>query len=55
MENHCPIKDLFGQYISLSSFFMAWRNGQLRHVPMYLEIRVEPSLESWIYINKELS
>jgi sugar phosphate isomerase/epimerase/predicted phosphodiesterase len=55
MENHCPIKDLFGQYISLSSFFMAWRNGQLRHVPMYLEIRVEPSLESWISINKELS
>ena len=55
MENHCPIKDLFGQYISLSSFFMAWRNGQLRHVPMYLEIRVEPSLESWISMNKELS
>ncbi len=55
MENHCPLKDLFGQYISLSSFFMAWRNGQLRHVPMYLEIRVEPSLESWITMNKELS
>ena len=55
MENHCPLKDLFGQYISLSSFFMAWRNGQLRHVPMYLEIRVEPSLESWITLNKHLS
>jgi hypothetical protein len=24
-------------------------------VAMYLEIRVEPSLESWISINKELS
>lgn len=54
-ENHCPLHELFGQYISLSSFFMAWKLGQLRHVPMYLEIRVEPSLESWITMNKELS
>ena len=54
-ENHCPLRELFGQYISLSSFFMAWKLGQLRHVPMFLEIRVEPSLESWICLNKYLS
>jgi len=39
LANHQPIESVFGPLISFSSFLWAWRNGQLRHAPMYLEIR----------------
>jgi|LSQX01.2.fsa_nt_gb Zn ribbon nucleic-acid-binding protein len=50
--NHSPLKELYGQYISLSSFLMAWRCGQLNHVPLYLEIRGESSIESLIELRR---
>jgi hypothetical protein len=46
MKNHFPMRDVFGPLISLSSFFWAWRKGQLRHVPMFLEVRDPPG--GWV-------
>ena len=39
MSNHAPIESVFGPTVSLSSFFWGWHTGQLRHAPMFLEIR----------------
>jgi predicted phosphodiesterase len=39
MENHRPLLGVFGPLISLGSFFWAWHNGQLRHAPLFLEVR----------------
>ena len=39
MRNHHPFDGVFGPLISLSSFFWAWRSGQLCHAPVLLEIR----------------
>lgn len=39
MTNHHPFTNPFGPLISLSSFLWAWDSGQLRHAPMFLEIR----------------
>ena len=55
MRNHCPFNSLYGQYISLSSFLMAWRNNQLRHVPLYLEIRDARPLDSLITLRQLLA
>lgn len=46
MQNHCRFDSLYGQFISLSSFLMAWRDNQLRHVPLFLEIRNDRPLHS---------
>ncbi len=54
-QGHCPLKKLFGHAISLSSFFIAWQQGQLAHVPMYLEIRTEPAIESYLTLRDILS
>ncbi|MDD4098237.1 MAG: TIM barrel protein [Lentisphaeria bacterium] len=54
-QNHCPIKELFGRTISLSSFFLAWRQGQLAHAPMFLEIRTEPAIDSFFALRGMLS
>ncbi len=37
--DHVPFEELFGELISLSSLFMAWRSGMVNHAPMYLELR----------------
>lgn len=39
LSNHMPILELYGPLISFSSLLLAWRNGILRHVPMFLEVR----------------
>lgn len=52
--NHYPLLDLFGGYMSLSSLFMSWRLGQFRHVPMFLEIRGEPSIGSYCALRDAL-
>jgi hypothetical protein len=39
MRNHHAFQGLHGPMCSLSSFLWAWETGQLRHAPMYLEIR----------------
>ncbi|HQC53865.1 MAG TPA: hypothetical protein PLE92_12065, partial [Lentisphaeria bacterium] len=54
-QGHCPLKKLFGHAISLSSFFIAWQQGQLARVPMYLEIRTEPAIESYLALRDILS
>ena len=54
-QNHCPLKELFGRSISLSSFFIAWQRRQLAHVPMYLEIRTAPAIESYLALRGILS
>jgi len=40
-ENHQPIDDWYGKFISYASFFRAWQNGQLVKAPVILEIRPE--------------
>ena len=40
-ENHQPIDDWYGKFISYASFFRAWQNGQLAKAPVILEIRPE--------------
>jgi len=37
--NHNPLRNVFGPLISLSSFFLDWKNGGLNHAPVLLEIR----------------
>ncbi len=39
LENHQPIGDWYGKYISYASFFRAWEKGQLAKAPVILEIR----------------
>lgn len=46
LMNHRPITGMFGPLISFSSLFKAWRKGQIKHAPMYLEIRGDKTLES---------
>ena len=40
-ENHQPLGDWYGKFISYASFFRAWQNGQLAKAPVILEIRPE--------------
>ncbi len=53
--NHYPLDELYGRFISLSSFLMAWRTGQLRHAPLYLEIREAPPIESLLALRRALA
>ncbi len=47
MQNHRPIKEIFGKLIPLSSLFLAWKSRQIpREVPIILEIR-GGAAESW--------
>lgn len=46
-DNHYPLHEIYGGFISLASFFMSWHLGQCRHVPMFLEIRHESSIASY--------
>lgn len=39
IKNHQPIEDVFGPLISFASFFWAWEREQIRHAPMYIEVR----------------
>jgi len=47
LTNHRPLRTLFGPMISLSSLFLAWKAGQVPHVPMFLEIRSGLGPESY--------
>ena len=47
LANHRPLRTLFGPMISLSSLFLAWKAGQVPHVPMFLEIRSGLGPESY--------
>ena len=51
LKNHAAIENWFGPMISYSSFFRAWKNGQLNKRPAFLEIRdlkeVEKSILSF--------
>lgn len=38
-ENHTAFTSLYGELISLASFFSMWANGTLPHVPCILEMR----------------
>ncbi len=40
-ENHQPIDNWYGKFISYASFFRAWADGQLAKAPVILEIRPE--------------
>lgn len=46
MANHQALTEPFGRLVSLASLFMAWRYGQIPHVPLILEIRNERGPES---------
>jgi len=37
LENHQPIKNIFGPLISFSSFFYAWQNKKIVHAPIFIE------------------
>lgn len=52
--NHYPLDELYGRIISLSSFLMAWRSGQIRHAPLYLEIREAPPIQSLLALRRSL-
>lgn len=52
LTNHRPIRTLFGPMISLSSLFLAWKAGQVPHVPMFLEIRSGLGPESYRTLRK---
>lgn len=39
MENHVPIKGMYGPLISYNGFAYAWNHGILNRAPMFLEIR----------------
>ncbi len=41
LENHLPIDDWYGKYISYAGFFRAWETGMLAKAPVILEIRPE--------------
>lgn len=45
LENHQPIDNWYGKYISYASFFRAWEKGQLAKAPVILEIRPAPTQE----------
>jgi hypothetical protein len=44
--NHRPVIGMFGPLISFSSLFAAWKDRQINHSPMYLEIRNDGALGS---------
>ncbi|MFA6816381.1 MAG: TIM barrel protein [Lentisphaeria bacterium] len=46
LMNHCPVTGMFGPLISFCSLFIAWNENQIKHVPMYLEIRGENAIKS---------
>ncbi len=57
MVNHCPITDVHGPLISLSSFFWGWKTGTLRHAPIFLEIRgdrFQDAVNSLHYIRRHV-
>lgn len=39
LENHQPIDDWYGKYISYAAFFRTWENGTLAKAPVILEMR----------------
>ncbi len=39
LENHQPIDNWYGRFISYASFFRAWDKGSLAKAPLFLEIR----------------
>jgi sugar phosphate isomerase/epimerase len=39
MTNHLGFEGLYGPLVSLSGFFWAWKTGQLRHAPVFVEVR----------------
>lgn len=47
-ENHTPFDSLYEPYIPLGAFLMAWQRGQVNHVPMYLEIRSAPPVDTYL-------
>ena len=53
--NHRTVKNIFGPLISFSSFFRAWKKNQIKHSPMYLEIRGGGGIESLQTFRKYLS
>lgn len=52
LENHTPLIHLYKPLISLASLFMAWRNGSIRHAPMFLEIRGGTGPESLLTLRR---
>lgn len=54
LRNHFPLTELFGRMISLGSLFLAWRKGQARQAPMFLEIREESSDHSYMALRSLL-
>ncbi len=55
LVNHTAFTEPFGMLIPLSSLFLAWRSGQLRHAPMFLEIREGSMLDSWKQLRAALA
>ena len=41
LHNHKALTELYGKFISLGSLFLAWKNYQIPHPPLILEIRHE--------------
>ena len=39
LSNHQGFDGLYGPLISLSGFLWAWKTGQLRHAPLFIEVR----------------
>lgn len=48
--DHCHFDGLFDPYIHLGGILMAWNIGQVRHVPLFLEIHHSSPIESWRHI-----
>lgn len=48
LKNHTAIDNWFGPMISYSSFFRAWKNGQINKRPAFLEIRDISEIEKSI-------
>jgi len=52
--NHSPFASLYAPYVPLGGFLMAWRERSIKHVPMYLEIRSDEPVNSYIFLEDKI-
>lgn len=55
LVNHNEISDWLGMTISYASFFWSWKNNQINHVPLFLEMRNVQNCDVSIAALKTLS
>ena len=54
-RNHMPLTEPFGKLISLASLFLAWKRGDVKPAPMFLEIREGDPVESLLRLRSALN